>query len=156
MPGGVPVSRCSPFEIELSSAERDELEQRARCYTATYATVVRARIVLLAAEGWANVDIADEAGVHVDVMSRWRKRFWSEGLAGLGDRPRSARPRVFAAEVVVQVKAMACEPPGVRGLPLSRWSSTDPANHAVSDGVTDSLSASTVRRWLRADAIKPW
>ena len=48
----------SPFEIVLSADEREELERRARCYTASYAEVVRAKIVLLAAEGWANVDIA--------------------------------------------------------------------------------------------------
>jgi hypothetical protein len=48
----------SPFEIILSVEERRELERRARCYTASYAVVVRAKVVLLAAEGVANVEIA--------------------------------------------------------------------------------------------------
>jgi transposase len=63
--------------------------------------------------------------VHVGVVSRWRKRFAEAGLAGLADRKRSGRPRVFAAAVVAEVKAMACEPPEARDVPQSRWSSAD-------------------------------
>ncbi len=150
------MSRCSPFVMVLSPADRAVLEQRARCYTAPHAEVVRARIVLLAADGWANVDIAEEVRVHVDVVSRWRKRFCGEGLGGLEDRPRSGRPRGFPAEVVTEVKAMACEPPAARDLPLSRWSSADLAAQAVTEGLVSSVSPSTVRRWLAEDAIKPW
>ncbi len=142
--------------IVLSAADRAVLEQRARCYTPPHAAVVRAKIVLLAADGWANVDIAEEVRVHVDVVSRRRKRFCGEGLVGLEDRPRSGRPRSFPAEVVTEVKAMACEPPAARDLPLSRWSSADLAAQAVTEGLVDSVSPSTVRRWLAEDAIKPW
>lgn len=110
----------------------------------------------MAADGWANVDIAEEVGVHVDVVSRWRKRFCGEGLGGLEDRPRSGRPRGFPAEVVTEVKAMACEPPAARDLPLSRWSSADLAAQAVTEELVSSVSPSTVRRWLAEDAIKPW
>jgi transposase len=142
--------------VELSDAERFELERRSRCYSLAYSDVVRARIVVFAADGFANVDIAEELGVHVDVVSRWRKRFCEEGLAGLDDRPRSGHPRRFGPEVVAEVKAMACEAPARRDVPLSRWSSTELATQAVSEGLASSLSASTVRRWLREDAIKPW
>jgi hypothetical protein len=58
--------------------------------------------------------------------------------------------------VVAGVKAMACEAPAVRDVPLSRWSSTELAAQAVAEGLVASVSASTVRRWLAADAIKPW
>jgi transposase len=150
------MSRSSPYEIRLSEADRLILERRARSYTAPHAQVVRARIVLLAAEGWANVDIADELGVHVDVVSRWRKRYHGEGIEGLADRPRSGRPRSFPAGVVAEVKAMACEPPSKRDLPLSRWSSSELAAQAVAEGLVSSVAASTVRRWLAEDAIKPW
>ena len=78
-----------------------------------HSDVVRARIVLFAADGFANVDIAEELSVHVDVVSRWRKRFCEEGLAGLDDRPRSGHPRRFGPEVVAEVKAMACEAPAL-------------------------------------------
>jgi transposase len=118
--------------------------------------VVRARIVLLAADGWANTDIADELGVHIDGVSRWRKRFCTERIAGLRDRHRSGRPRSFAPEVVAQVKAMACESPAAREVPLSRWSSSELAAQAVTEGLVASLAPSTVRRWLAEDAIKPW
>jgi len=150
------MSRRSPFVIRLSDADRVVLEQRARCYTAAHAQVIRARIVLLAADGWTNVEIAGQLGVHVDVVARWRKRFWQEGIAGLADRPRSGRPRTFPAEVVAEVKAMACEPPATRDLPWSRWSSSELAAQAVTERIVSSVSASTVRRWLAEDAIKPW
>ena len=118
--------------------------------------MIRARIVLLAAGGAQNVDIARRVGVCVDVASRWRKRFCLEGLAGLEDRPRSGRPRIFGSDVVAGVKALACEPPEESGVPLSRWSSMELASHAVTEGLVDAISSSTVRRWLHADAIKPW
>jgi transposase len=142
--------------IELSDEDRSELERRSRCYSLAHSQVVRARIVLLAADSWSNVDIAEELGVHVDVVSRWRKRFSQEGMAGLDDRPRSGRPRSFGPEVVAGIKAMACEAPKDRGLPLSRWSSSELAAQAVAEGLAPSLAASTVRRWLAEDAIKPW
>jgi transposase len=150
------VSRCSPFVIVLSDADRKVLEGRARAYTLPHAEVVRAKIVLLAADGVANTVIAERLDVHVDVVSRWRKRFCEKGIDGLADRKRSGRPRVFAAEVVAEVKAMACAPPSEREVPLSRWSSAELATQACAEGLVASVSASTVRRWLAADAIKPW
>jgi transposase len=118
--------------------------------------VVRARIVLLAVKDLQNVDIAAQVGVCVDVVSRWRKRFCEEGLAGLVDRPRSGRPRRFGSAVVAGIKALACEPPEQRRVPLSRWSSAELAGQAVREGLVSAISSSTVRRWLHADAIKPW
>jgi transposase len=150
------MSRRSPFEILLSAPERAVLEERASSLTMAHAEVVRARIVLLAAEGMANVEIARRVGVCVDVASKWRKRFWRGGLAGLRDRPRSGRPRIFSCEVVAGIKAMACEPPEQRDVALTRWSSFDLASQAVSEGLVGSISSSTVRRWLHAAAIKPW
>ena len=150
------MSRCSPFVIVLSDADRKVLEERARAYTLPHAEVVRAKIVLLAADGVANTVIAERLDVHVDVVSRWRKRFCEKGIDGLADRKRSGRPRVFAAEVVAEVKAMACAPPSEREVPLSRWSSAELAAQARAEGLVASVSASTVRRWLAVDAIKPW
>ena len=116
------MSRCSAFVIVLCNADRRVLEEHARAYTLAHAQVVRAKIVLLAADGVANTVIAERLDVHVDVVSRWRKRFCEKGIDGLADRKRSGRPRVFAAEVVAEVKAMACAPPSEREVPLSRWS----------------------------------
>jgi transposase len=150
------MSRRSPFEVRLSAEEWAVLLGRAASRTARHAEVVRARIVLLAADGEQNVDIARRVGVCVDVASKWRKRFCQEGLAGLVDRPRSGRPRVFSSEVVAGIKALACEPPERRGVALARWSSLELAGQAVSEGLVETISSSTIRRWLHGAAIKPW
>jgi transposase len=150
------MSRRSPFVVELSEADRAVLEARSRAYTAPYAEVVRARIVLLAAEDLPNTVIAERLDVDVTVVGRWRKRFCEAGLDGLADRRRPGRPRSFPAPVVAEVKAMACEPPANREVPLARWSSSELAAQAIAEGLVVSISASTVRRWLHADAIRPW
>lgn len=89
------MTRRSPFVIELSAQDRGVLEQRAQAYTAPHHQVLRAKIVLLAADGWENTVIAERLDVRVQVVSRWRKRFHDEGLERLRDRPRAGRPRVF-------------------------------------------------------------
>jgi transposase len=150
------MTRRSPFVIGLSEADRAVLEARSRAYTGRHADVVRARIVLLAADGEQNTAIAERLDLHVGVVSRWRRRFCEAGLDGLADRPRSGRKRSFPAPVVAEVKAMACEPPEQRDVPLSRWSSAELAAQAVAEGLVEAVSASTVRRWLHEDAIKPW
>jgi transposase len=150
------VSRHSPYVIVLADADRAVLERRARAYCAPHGQVVRAKIVLMAADGLANTAIARRLDVHVGVVSRWRKRFAEDGLAGLADRKRTGRPRRFPAPVVTQVKALACELPAVSGTPLAKWSCPELAREAAARGITASVSASTVRRWLAEDVLKPW
>jgi len=86
------VPRQSPFVITLSQLEDAELRRRAARYTAPYMEVVRARIVLMAADGMQNKDIAERLMLPVQIVSKWRKRFYEEGLAGLDERPRPGRP----------------------------------------------------------------
>lgn len=62
---------------------------------------------------------------------------------------------VFPPEQVAEVKALACELPLTRGLPLSRFSRTELHRLVIERGVTDA-SASTIWRWLHDDALKPW
>jgi len=83
----------TPYTIKLSASEERELHQWARQKTRAYAEVHRARIVLLAAEGLENAEIARRVGTTREAVSRWRKRFYEERLAGLEDRPRPGRPR---------------------------------------------------------------
>ena len=147
---------CSPYRIVLSALEETVLLARARSRRAEHRDVVRARIVLAAAAGTTNAAIATELGINVDTVRKWRKRFAGAGLAGLQDLPRCGRPRRFTGVQVAQVKALACTLPAETGLPLSRWSSTDLASEVVHRGLADAISATTVRRWLNADAIKPW
>jgi hypothetical protein len=65
-------------------------------------------------------------------------------------------PRVFPPDVVVAVKALACELPTTAGVPLARWHCPDLARTAVEQGIVASISGTTIWRWLSADAIKPW
>ena len=89
------MSRPSPFAVRLTASQRWVLEGRLRRPTAQQREVVRARIVLAAAEGEQNIKIAGRLGVAVNTVSKWRKRFVEEGLSGLGDRKRPGRPRRF-------------------------------------------------------------
>jgi len=89
------MPRRSPFVIVLSTQERRMLAERARKYTLPYFSVLRAKMVLLAAEGLGNHDIAARLDVGRDVVSQWRKRFFEHRLPGLDEGVRPGRPRVF-------------------------------------------------------------
>src|SRR5204863_3084285 len=88
----LPMPRVSPYRIELTRAERGELEERARQYTSPYRDVVRAKLVLLAAQGVSNDVIAARLDLPRQVVSKWRKRFWRHRLPGLQELPRGGRP----------------------------------------------------------------
>lgn len=147
---------ASPYVICLDDAARAELEAVSRRATAPFRLVQRARIVLLAASGLENRVIADRLGVCDDTARKWRRRYCQGGLTGLADAPRPGRPRTFSARAVAEVKALACEPPAGSGKPLARWTCPELARQAAAAGILASVSASTVRRWLASDAIKPW
>jgi transposase len=103
------------------------------------------------------VRIAAALGVCEDTVRKWRHRWCTvPGVSSLGDAKRSGRPAVFTAVQVAQVKALACTPPKDSGLPLSKWSCPELAGQAVSGGICENISSSTVRRWLSEDALKPW
>ena len=89
------MPRKSPFVIKLTAEEKRVLAERARKYTLPYFNVVRAKMILLAAEGLSNDEIATRLDVGRDVVSQWRKRFFEHRLPGLEEGPRSGRPRVF-------------------------------------------------------------
>ncbi len=84
----------SPYRITLTSEQRQLLKEKARAYTASYGEVMRAKIVLLAAEHVTNVEIASRLDTSPQVVHRWRKRFYEQGMVGLRDEPRSGRPPV--------------------------------------------------------------
>ncbi len=89
------MPRTSPYRVVLTKDERRQLEAAARRYTSPYRDVVRARIVLYAAEGLGNDEIAARLDTPRQVVSKWRKRFCAQRLAGLGDQPRGGRPPAF-------------------------------------------------------------
>ena len=140
------MAMSSPDVVMLSDGQRRLLQVRARRSSGQHRDVVRARIVLAAAAGTANAAISRSLGVSVDTVRTWRRRFCEHGIDGLTDRPRSGRPRRFAARVVAEVKALACELPTDSGVPLARWSCPELAGEAARRGIVGSVSASTVRR----------
>ena len=90
------MPRFSPYSILLTPEEHARLVSWAGKYTSPYYQVIRAKIVLLAAEGWSNKEIGHHLDVPRQMVSKWRKRFHQQRLAGLEDRPRTGRPPVFS------------------------------------------------------------
>jgi transposase len=86
------MPRVSPYVVTLSLAERKELLARTRKYTSPYRDVLRAKIVLLAAQGLSNDVIASRLDTPRQIVSKWRHRFWTNRIPGLAERPRSRRP----------------------------------------------------------------
>ncbi|HNT34493.1 MAG TPA: helix-turn-helix domain-containing protein [bacterium] len=89
------MPRNSPFEIVLAPDEQQYLQKIASQYTSPYCDVVRAKVVLLAANGLENKEIGQRLDLPRQIVSKWRKRFFQERLEGLQDQPRRGRPRVF-------------------------------------------------------------
>jgi transposase len=145
----------SAYRIVLSGEEEPVLMARARSVRSSYRDRLRAQIVLAAAAGENNAAIAARVGVHVDSVRKWRRRFAAAGLAGLKDAPRSGRPPVFTATDRAEAIALACALPAESGLPLSRWSCPELARE-LATRCQIAASASTIGRWLAADALKPW
>lgn len=90
------MPRQSPFHIALGAEDKAMLEAAARRYTAPYRVVIRAKIVLYAARGLRNDEIAQRLDTPRQVVSKWRKRFFEQGMAGLEELPRQGRPGVFS------------------------------------------------------------
>ena len=90
------MPRQSPFRIELEAETRALLQAAARRYTSPYRDVIRAKVVLYAAQGLPNDEIARRLDTPRQVVSKWRKRFFERGLAGLEELPRQGRPGVFS------------------------------------------------------------
>ena len=90
------MSCTSPFVIALSLAEEQILVERSKQYTASYCKVVRAKIILLAASGMENEQIAQRLDVARQIVIKWRKRFYEERVDGLDDKPGRGRPRSFS------------------------------------------------------------
>src|SRR5512133_4149502 len=134
--------------LGITDAERAELERRVRAHTTPQRTAKRARIVLLAADGIPNRQIAPMVGMNPHTVAQWRRRFATEGLAGLQDRQRPGRPLVYDHDQRLRLGATVTqEPPD----PASHWSHSQLAQ-ALSD---IGISASQIGRILAELDIKP-
>jgi hypothetical protein len=90
------MPRKSPYTIMLAEDERQHLQHLAHSYTSPYRDVVRAKIVLFAAEGLDNDAIGHRLDLDRQIVSKWRKRFFLERVGGLSDRLRGGRPPRFS------------------------------------------------------------
>ncbi len=150
----MPAACATP--VTLAASDRHRLKKMAYGHKTPYRDRVRATIVILAARGWSNARIAAETRMHLDTVRCWRNRYAAAGPAALADRRRTGRPARFTAVQVAEVKALACQLPAETGTPLARWSCPELAREAQTRGIAGSISASTIRRWLAQDALKPW
>jgi hypothetical protein len=142
--------------IRLTAPEYTELKRISRRRTAPYAEVVRAKILLRAYEhpDWSNVAIARAVGCTDRTVRKWRSR--SRAEPAYEKAPRPGGPRFFPSAVRARVTALACTLPRDSGKPLSRWSAGELARAVIQRGIVSNISASTVKRWLQAEQIKPW
>jgi transposase len=131
--------------IELSEAEERELRAVLRTPSATQQQAVRARIVLRAAEGASNTQIASEVGVSLPTVGLWRRSFFERRIDGLLDAPRSGRPRRIDEDEVQRVLAMTLETPPDGS---THWSVR---RLAAATGI----SPTTVHRIWRDHKLKP-
>lgn len=142
--------------ITLTAKEHRRLEETARSRIASVRDVLRARIVLLAAKGGTNHEISRSLRCALQTVKTWRKRFAESRLNGLHDQPRSGRPPLFPSRTLVEIKAIACELPAKRGLPLSRFSLSEILGEIQRAGVHPVPSRSALWSILRESGIRPW
>src|SRR5271163_505071 len=137
--------------LKLRRGDRAELERWERSRTLEARSAQRARIVLLAADGWSNRDIGETVGLHYNQVGLWRKRYEEFGIAGLVDEDRPGRPPVYDHDdVLLLVKLVTEDPPAG----TARWTMEGLATAMAEHGVP--ISASQAWRICKALDLKPW
>ena len=148
----------NPPIVELTVVEREGLETLVRRHTTTRQIALRARIVLVAADGFNNAQIGRLLGVDTDTARLWRNRWL--GLAAvsaddldiegrLEDASRPGAPRRITSEQECQIVALACESPSQSSRPISQWSSREIADEIVNRGIVKSISPRHAARLLK-------
>jgi putative transposase len=145
-----------PEPVTLSEGERNDLERLVHRHSTPQQQGVRARIILAAAEGKNNSQIAGELGVCVDTVRHWRRRWIGLQAASLDDLPvnerledvpRPGRPSQITAEQTCQIVAMACEQPKER--PISHWTGREIADEVMRRGIVTQISPRHAARLLK-------
>jgi len=147
-----------PPRVVLSELERTELERLVRAYSTGQQVALRARIVLLAGDGWNNLQIARELGVDDETPGKWRRR-WLECAEvpledlrvakRLADAPKPGAPPKFTPEQICQIIALACEKPTDCERPISHWSHSELADEIMRRGIVQSISPRHAGRLLK-------
>ena len=145
-----------PAELTLSGEERKDLEELVRRHSTPQQLAKRAHLLLAAAEGKSNAEIARELSVSVDTVRSWRMRWM--GLQAvplsevtvverLADVPRPGRPSQISAEQMCQIVALACEQPKER--PISQWTGREIADEVMRRGILKEISPRHAARVLK-------
>jgi len=137
------MPRIAPA-IALDRTTKKALDQLVRSPATPPGVVRRSRIVLAAAAGKRNQQIAGELHMPEVTVGKWRRSFAQQGWQGLEDAPRSGRPVIHGPEVMQRVQTRVCEPPEHR----SRWSVRTLAEDLK-------LPRSTVHQILVASELQP-
>jgi hypothetical protein len=151
MPGPVPQ-----YPIPLTPEQEGQLPHLSTCYTAPFADVQRARLLLFAPQHppWGNAEIARRVGCWVQTVQHWRQRGrqTNSGRAA----PRAGTRRPFTPLQRAQMTALAWSAPRAHGKPWPRWSGEKLAQVASEQPIVAHIAPGTRRPWLRQDQSKPW
>ena len=148
----------NPPTIVLADAVRQELAQLVRRHTTPQQIALRARIVLAAADGANNCQIARQLAVSLAMVRRWRERWLLVQPASLDDlplaerltdAPRPGKPRQITAEQECQIIAMACAPPTDSARPMSQWTGREVADEIKQRGIVGQISPRHAARLLK-------
>jgi len=150
--------------ITLTDAERQDLGALARRPSTSQQIARRARIVLTAAEGGTNTQVARQVGLSRESVRLWRDR-WAAlqdiPLADLGvaarlaDAPRPGAPTRITPAQVCQVVALACAAPDTSGRPISRWTNQEIADEMTKRGLIASISPRHAARLVKRGTLSP-
>ena len=144
--------------IVLSEKEQEGLTQITKRHRSEQQAVLRARIVLAAAQGHSNAQMARELSINVDTVRLWRDR-WA-GLQGidletlsiaerLQDAPRPGVTPKITAEQRCQMAVLACEAPTKAGRPISQWTGREIADEMRARGIVEQISPRHAARLLK-------
>ena len=145
-----------PEELTLSGEERKDLEELVRRHSTPQQLAKRGRMILAAAEGKRNAEIARELRVSVDTVRSWRMRWIGLQAVPLSelsvserltDVPRPGRPSEISAEQTCQMVALACEQPKER--PISQWTGREIADEVMRRGILKEISPRHAARVLK-------
>jgi putative transposase len=147
-----------PPPLDLAAPERHELERLARRHATPQQLALRAQIVLAAADGANNCQIARQLEVSLDMVRRWRERWLACQAASLEDlpvtdrltdAPRPGTPVRITDEQVTRIVALACEPPADSERPISQWTGREIAAEIKQRGIVDHISSRHAARLLK-------